>query len=148
MRTIKFSAGAEWVDNEFILLKNYQWRPLETTLGETDLGEALSQVADAVRFKKDGGLMPETRTRQPHLILVTDGYPTDEWESGLKKLMSTYWGGNAVRMAVALGDAADDDDTMDVLRQFVGNVRDADIRICSSDRIDESFFTNGLVILS
>ena len=148
MRTIKFSTGAEWVDSDFVPLKKYQWRPLETDKGETDLGEALSKVAEALRFKKDGGLMPEARLRMPNLILITDGFPTDDWESGLKKLDSTVWGKNAIRMVVALGDAADDDESMEVLRQFVGNVPGAHRRICSSGMIGEGLISEGYVLYS
>lgn len=146
MRTIKFSTGAEWLDKDNISLKSYQFKHLESDGGVTDLGEALSKVADALRFKKDGGLMPEVQSKLPHIVLITDGYPTDDWESGLKKLDSTVWGKNAVRMAVALGDAADDDGSMEVLRLFVGNVRDADHRLLQAANPEK--LTECLIVLS
>jgi len=134
MRTIKFSRGAQWVDNDFIPLMEYEWKTLEIDGGTTDLGAALCKVADVLRFKKDGGIMPEVRSKIPHLILITDGFPTDDWESGLKKLMSTLWGEKSDRIAVALGDAANDETTLTILKQFVGDVRDAGEKIfCASN---------------
>jgi len=146
IRTIKFSTGAEWLDKDNISLKSYQFKPLESDGGVTDLGEALSKVAEALRYKKDGGLMPEARSKKPHIVLITDGYPTDDWESGLKKLMSTFWGENAVRMAVALGGAAEEDESMGVLKQFVGNDEGAKDRLLKADTPDQ--LTKCLEILS
>lgn len=146
MRTIKFSTGAEWLDRDNIPVQSYQFKTLESDGGVTDLGEALSKVADVLRYKKEGGLMPEQRSKKPHLVLVTDGYPTDNWESGLNKLMSTFWGENAVRMAVALGDAANDETALDVLRQFVGNVENQDKKMLRADNPQQ--LTECLEILS
>jgi uncharacterized protein YegL len=123
MRTITFANSADWIDSDFIPLDSYHWKPLEAEQEPSDLGESLSKVADALRFKKDGGIMPE-RSKRPHLVLVTDGYPDDDWETGLKKLDSTFWGKRAVRMAIAIDDA-----DIDVLKQFVGNVENADEKI-------------------
>ena len=146
MRTIKFSTGAEWLDRDNVPVQSYQFSALESDRGVTDLGEALSKVADMLRYKKDGGLMPEARSKKPHHVLVTDGYPTDDWESGLKKLMSTFWGENANRMAVALGDAANDEEALSVLKQFVGNVKDQDKKLLRAD--NPQHLTECLEILS
>lgn len=117
LHTLKFSTGAEWMEKDFIPASDYQWKSL-TADGVTDLGEALSKVADILQPRDQGGvgIMPN-RCKLPHIVLITDGYPTDDWESGLKKMESTFWGENAVRIAVAL-DGAD----MEVLTRFVGNV--------------------------
>ncbi len=143
MRTIKFSTSAEWIDRENIPVRSYQFKPLESDRGVTNLGEALSKVADILRDKKDDGIMPDNkRCKRPFLVLVTDGYPTDDWETGLKKLMSTEWGERAVRMAVALGDASNDETALGVLRQFVGNVGNADKKLfCAhnSQQLSECF---------
>lgn len=129
MKTIKFSTGAEWLDRDIIPVENYQWTPLQAD-GVTDLGEALSKVADLLQFKGEGagGIMPRDHSKKPHLVLISDGYPTDDWESGLKKLMSTFWGERAVRMAISLDDLANE-----VLEQFVGNVPEAKDRMVKAD---------------
>ena len=90
--------------------------------------------------------MPVDHSKKPHIVLITDGYPTDDWESGLKKLRSTYWGENAVRMAVALGGTADEDGSMEVLKLFVGNVPDAKDKLLKADTPDQ--LTKCIEILS
>jgi uncharacterized protein YegL len=53
----------------------------------------------------------------PVLVLISDGQPTDDFESGLKELMAVPWGKKAVRIGIAIGEDAD----MEVLQQFIGN---------------------------
>ncbi len=120
MRTLRFSENAEWVDKESSVVEHYSWKNLSTG-GVSDLGEAFNTIADALKPIDDGGTMPR-RTFPTVLVLITDGYPTDDWESGLNKLMSTYWGERANRIAVALGEAANDEFILDILKQFIGNV--------------------------
>lgn len=60
--------------------------------------------------------MPE-RGLPPVLVLISDGQPTDDFNSGLKKLMDEPWGARAVRVAVAIGEDAD----MEVLQKFIGH---------------------------
>ena len=139
IRSITFSTGAEWVDKDIICLKDYAWKPLVAERGPSDLGAALSKVADALRFKKDGGMMPEIRSKRPHLVLITGGLPTDDWEAGLNKLNSTFWGEHAVRMAIATDDA-----DIYVPRMFI-DLNDAERRLCSLREIDAGFFTEGLI---
>ena len=122
VHTLKFSSGAEWMEKDFIPVKDYQWKNLKAD-GLTDLGEALSKIADVMMPGDEGGMMSD-RCKLPHMILITDGYPTDDWESGLKRLIATSSGKNAVRMAVALPGA-----DLDVLKEFVGNVPEAEERL-------------------
>jgi len=125
MRTLKFSTGADWVDSDFIPIESYQWKPLEATEEYKFLGYALSHVTDVLRLKEEGGSMPSKGFR-PHLILFTDGYPDDDWETGLNNLMSTFWGKVSNRIAIPIGDAVNDEQSLTVLKQYVGNVEDAD----------------------
>ena len=53
----------------------------------------------------------------PVLVLVSDGQPTDDFESGLGQLMSEPWGRAAVRLAIAIGSDAD----IDVLNSFIAD---------------------------
>jgi uncharacterized protein YegL len=76
------------------------------------MGAALSLVAQELKIP----LMPE-RAFPPVLVLVSDGQPTDDFSAGLKALMNQPWGRKAVRLAIAIGQDADDD----CLQRFVGN---------------------------
>ena len=80
--------------------------------GVTDMGKGLSLVAEQLKMP------PMTdRALPPVLVLITDGYPTDDFKSGLNKLMKQPWGQKAVRLAIGIGDDAG----FDVLDKFIGH---------------------------
>ena len=57
------------------------------------------------------------RALPPVIVLLSDGQPTDDYEKSLDKLLHLPWGRKAVRIAISIGQDADDD----VLQQFTGN---------------------------
>ena len=129
MRTIKFSDTAEWMDKDSIPVDQYTWKNLSAD-GITSLGAAFSKVAQALKTIEDGGTMPK-KAYPPVLVLITDGYPTDEYQKGFEELMDQFWGQEAVRIAVAL-EGADEE----ILRAFIGDVEDRDkllVRISDAD---------------
>jgi len=112
VRAIKFSDGAQWHVSQPTEVHDFKWSDLNAD-GVTDLGKALTMVADALKVEN----MPE-RGLPPVLVLISDGQPTDDVATGLKALMDQPWGKKAVRIGVAIGDDAD----LDVLQKFIGNV--------------------------
>ena len=52
----------------------------------------------------------------PAIILLSDGGPTDNFETGMRTLQGNSWFKNAIKVAIAIGDDAD----KDVLTQFTG----------------------------
>jgi uncharacterized protein YegL len=76
------------------------------------MGHALCEVAKALDVKN----MPD-RGLPPVLVLLTDGQPTDDFNGGLKALLDQPWGKKAVRIAIAIGDDAD----QEPLQKFIGN---------------------------
>jgi len=129
MRTIKFSDTAEWMDKDSIPVDQYTWKNLSAD-GITSLGAAFSKVAQALKPIKEGGTMP-LKAYPPVLVLITDGYPTDEYQKGYEELMEQFWAQEAVRIAVAL-EGADEE----ILRAFIGDVEDKDkllVRISDDD---------------
>lgn len=54
----------------------------------------------------------------PAIILLSDGGPTDDFQSGLNKLKSNNWFKAAIKIAIAIGDDAD----KDVLKDFTGSI--------------------------
>ncbi len=111
VRAVKFADGAQWHIAQPTEVHSFRWPDLDTD-GVTDMGKALSMVATELREDK----MPK-RGLPPVLVLMTDGQPTDDFNSGLKELMDQPWGKKAVRIAVAIGEDAD----LDVLQKFIGN---------------------------
>ncbi len=111
VRAVKFSDGAQWHVPQAKEVHDFRWPEVDAD-GVTDMGKALSMVADALKVEN----MPQ-RGLPPVLVLVSDGQPTDDFGGGLKKLLDQPWGKKAVRISVAIGDDAD----LDVLQKFIGN---------------------------
>ncbi len=111
VRAVKFSDGAQWHITNPTPVQDFNWVDLQAK-GVTDLGKALGMVADQLKMPP----MSE-RALPPVLVLVSDGQPTDEFNSGLKALMDEPWGKKAVRIAIAIGSDAD----LEVLQKFIGH---------------------------
>lgn len=111
VRVIKFSDGAQWHLSQPTDIHNFAWTDLDAG-GSTDMGHALNLLADSLKIAN----MP-TRGLPPVIVLITDGMPTDDFNSGLKALMDEPWGKRAVRIGVAIGDDAD----LGALEKFIGN---------------------------
>jgi uncharacterized protein YegL len=110
VRAVKFADGAQWHIPVATPIEDLQWEDLQAR-GETHLGAALRMVADGLRG------LPVERGLPPHLVLISDGFPTDDWKAGLKALMAQPLGYAAIRLAVAIGQDAD----VKVLEDFIGN---------------------------
>lgn len=111
VRAIKFSDGAQWHISQPTPVANFTWTDLNAD-GITDMGKALSMVADELKIP------PMTdRALPPVLVMISDGQPTDDFSSGLKKLLDQPWGKKAVRVAIAIGEDAD----LDCLQKFIAH---------------------------
>lgn len=111
VRTLKFATGASWVTSNPVNIEDFAWDDLDAS-GVTDLGLALDMLAAQLTIP------PMTdRALPPVLVLLSDGQPTDDYKKSLDKLLSLPWGKKAVRIAIAIGQDADND----VLEQFTGN---------------------------
>jgi uncharacterized protein YegL len=110
VRAVAFGSGAQWHISQPTPVADFRWTDLSAN-GETDMGKALLAVADQL------AIPPMTdRALPPVLVLISDGQPTDDFESGLRALLDQPWGLKAVRIAIAIGKDADND----VLQKFIG----------------------------
>ncbi len=111
VRTLKFATGASWVTTNPVPIEDFAWDDLEAC-GVTDLGKAFDMLAAQLTIP------PMTdRALPPVLVLLSDGQPTDDYKKSLDNLLHLPWGKKAVRIAISIGQDADDD----VLEQFTGN---------------------------
>ena len=111
IRTLKFSTGASWVTTNPVPVEDFAWDDLDAG-GVTDLGKAFEMLAAQLTIP------PMTdRALPPVLVLLSNGQPTDDYKKSLDKLLHLPWGKKAVRIAISIGQDADDD----VLEQFTGN---------------------------
>jgi uncharacterized protein YegL len=110
VRAMKFSVGAQWHTSE-TKIEDFKWYDLETN-GYTETGAALRLMSEELTVEKMGN-----RALPPVIILMSDGEATDDYEGGLKELLSHRWGQKAVRIAIAIGQDAN----IDELTKFCSN---------------------------
>jgi len=126
VRVLGFSTGASWMIEKPTPVQYFQWPELAAQPGgRTDLGAALTMLARELRTDTMPG-----RALPPVLVLLTDGYPTDDFGAGLDALMQEPWGAKAMRIAVKIGTDGPDD----VLRRFIGNPQ---VSLLSARNADE-----------
>ena len=111
LRALRFSSNVQWHVAQPTPLESFTWTDLSTD-GVTNMGRAMSMVADVLKVPP-----MEERALPPVLVLISDGQPSDDFNSGLKKLLAEKWGQKAVRIAIAIGDDAD----TEVLKRFINN---------------------------
>ena len=84
--------------------------------GVTDLGEACIQLNS--KLSKSEFMSTATGSFAPVIFLLSDGSPTDDYKRGLEKLKQNSWFKKAIKVAIAIGEDANDS----VLADFTGNV--------------------------
>lgn len=121
MRVLCYSHGARWHIEQPTDVHEFRWEcpPLDGT-GRSDLGAAFDQLAVALQTETMG-----QRGMKPHLVLMTDGRPTDDWEAALGALRLLPWFKYASKNAVAVGADAN----MDLLLAFLANPERAPLRV-------------------
>ena len=111
VRTLKFASGASWVTPNPVNIEDFAWDDLDAG-GVTDLGMAYDLLAAQLTIP------PMTdRALPPVIVLLSDGQPTDNYKDALDKLMLLPWAKKSIRIAISIGQDADDD----VLKEFTGN---------------------------
>jgi uncharacterized protein YegL len=110
-RAIKFADKAEWHIGTPVKIEDLAWTDL-TAEGLTAMGGALEMVSEQLKVS-----VMDERGLPPVLVLVSDGEPTDDFRTGLKKLLDEPWGKKAVRVAIAIGEQAN----TRVLEDFIAN---------------------------
>ena len=111
IRALQFSSGASWITTSPVPIETYSWEDMEAN-GLTELGKAFDLLAAQLSIPP----MPE-RALPPVIVLLSDGQPTDDYKKSLDKLKSMPWFRKAVKIAISIGQDADDD----VLIEFTGN---------------------------
>ncbi|WP_119395048.1 vWA domain-containing protein [Salinibius halmophilus] len=73
--------------------------------GPTPMGGAF-QLANALI--EDSERIPYPRAYKPVVVLVSDGYPTDDWQSAFEQFNQGKYSAKATRFAMAIGNDADE----------------------------------------
>jgi uncharacterized protein YegL len=116
VRAIAFSDGARWHIEQPTPIEELEWWNLEAE-GVTDMGEALSLLTDTLLAEEIENLHTNEYNLPPILVMISDGYPSDDFQAGLDNLMQQLGGEKAVRIAIAVGQYTD----LEVLQKFIDN---------------------------
>jgi uncharacterized protein YegL len=109
VRVLRFSTGARWHFEEAQPIATLEWSDL-TADGETHMGAALSMIARALSPEQLPG-----RQLPPVLVLVSDGFPSDDFDEGLAALFAQDIARSAIRLGIAIGADAD----LETLEAFI-----------------------------
>lgn len=110
VRVIRFADTAEWVVASPVPVAEFAWVNVEAG-GESAMGAALAAVAAALSTPDD---RPQ-RYPPPVIILLSDGYPSDDAEAGIAALDASPPAARAIRIPIAIGQDAD----LDLLAGFM-----------------------------
>jgi len=95
-------------------LASFQMVDIKAT-GVTSLGEALKLVANKIETEVHKTTTEQKGDWKPLVFIMTDGIPTDDWQSGLKEFKKSKV---AFTVACAAGSGADSN----ILKQITDNV--------------------------
>ena len=105
IRVLTFSgATARWHIQDRTDVEKFHYSDINDVGGKTPLGHALGVLCDTL-----GGDKMPSRGLKPIIVLLSDGWPSDNWDANLDKLLSLPWGEKALKIAIAIGKGADRD---------------------------------------
>ena len=87
--------------------------------GGTPMGGAFELAVEMIENKE---IIP-SRAYKPTIVLISDGIPTDNWESSFNKLKNSDRAQKASRMAMAIGTGAD----KNMLKAFVNDLEASEV---------------------
>jgi uncharacterized protein YegL len=110
IRALSFSTDAHWVDQKFKKIQDYSWNDLEAG-GRSDLGSAFKKIREICPGESQGS----TDSNSYIFVLITDGYPTDDWQGPLQNLVSNKTFADSYKIAITIQDTEDE-----IPREFIG----------------------------
>lgn len=112
---LQFSSGPQWVTDELVFMEDFYWNDLKAG-GLTDFGSALNELNNKLSRKQF--LISEVGFKAPVIIFMSDGEPTDDYESALNKIKSNNkWFKVSTKIVAAVGNDAN----VQVLQEITGN---------------------------
>jgi uncharacterized protein YegL len=100
---LQFSNGASWLTSEPVSAENFRWKYLDAD-GLTDMGAAFLELNS--KLSVNAFMREATGSFAPVLFLLSDGEPTDDFQSRLDELKKNNWFKHSVKAALAIGDDA------------------------------------------
>jgi uncharacterized protein YegL len=113
---LAFDDGSRWLTPYGpVSTEDFYWEDIGS-YGMTDLGAAFAALDE--KLSASAFMRNAADSFTPAIFLLSDGIPSDDWQSALVKLRQNKLFNTAVKAAVAIGDDAD----KEVLRQFTGSM--------------------------
>jgi uncharacterized protein YegL len=117
LRGLKFSQKSEWINNEPELAQNYEWHELATS-PRSDFGNALRVITS--EYKTENYIPTAESNVRLIFVLVSDGYPTDEWEEPMKEFLANPVCNDAIRLVVPVKDDTNIPMDENLFTRFIG----------------------------
>ncbi|MBR5089750.1 MAG: VWA domain-containing protein [Ruminiclostridium sp.] len=111
---LTFSTDFKWMYSEPIPIEEFEWVRLNAS-GVTSMGAAFKELS--ARMSRNSFLSSPSLSFAPVIFLMTDGYPSDDYEEGLKALSVNSWYKFGLKAALGIGKEANDD----MLAEFTGS---------------------------
>lgn len=99
--------------------------------GGTPMGQAMAMAADLI---EDRDKIPG-RAYRPTVVLISDGQPTDSWQTGLERIAKQGRAQKADRFALAIGGDAD----VEMMRRFLADEKKQVFLAADARRIKDFF---------
>ncbi len=103
---LTFSTNLAWMYPEPISIEDFEWNRLSAN-GITNMGAAFEELA--ARLSRNSFLSSPSLSFAPVIFLMTDGYPSDDYKEGLKKLQENTWYRHSLKTALGIGKEANDE---------------------------------------
>ena len=111
---LTFSTDVKWMYSQPIPIEEFEWVRLNAS-GVTSMGAAFKELSS--RMSRNSFLNSPSLSFAPVIFLMTDGYPSDDYEEGLKALSLNSWYKFGLKAALGIGKEANDD----MLAEFTGS---------------------------
>ena len=112
---LTFSTNLAWMYSEPVSIEEFEWNRLSAN-GITNMGAAFEELN--LRLSRNSFLNSPSLSFAPVIFLMTDGYPSDDYKTGLKKLSDNSWYKYALKVALGIGKEANDE----MLAEFVRRI--------------------------
>lgn len=125
---LTFSSGCKWLNpaGPESLEEDFIWEELQAG-GLTDVGAALKELDS--KLSREGYLDSITGNYMPVIIVMTDGFATDDYTKALAEIRRNKWFQRAIKIGFAVGDDSEVDVKMicDVVGSSEAVVKTSDL---------------------
>ena len=106
---------SQWLTDGLISPEDFSWQGLKAS-GASNFGNTLNELNN--KLSREQFLVSEVGFKAPVIIFMSDGEPTDDYESALNKIKSNN---NFFKVSTKIVAAVGNDANVQVLQEITGN---------------------------